>query len=383
MFRTSIVVTLMSWLILVASQSAGAQTIHLVLAGDSGNEALRMSVGVSQSSLKTAIQNTVPKEFLRIYEHPDSDNVSGKWLLDTLKELAPESNDTVIVYYLGHGGYDVEKKVHILRYANQPVTRQDVMKALPKLNSVRLRMLITDSCASVVTTTAAALDSPREVNAIPVGVRRLFFESKGELNINSCDWGQVALATYRNDGDTNLHGGAFTHEFSKLIKANKDSSTVTWRSFVTEVSDSTRIQFKKILPNGKKVTSLTGETVTQTTQDPVVIGTYPDIPSDPTAVRRYILGVNILILDFGQGVEVQSVNPGTAATRMKKRGDATGQNWYLQAADVILQVGGMAVDDVPDMYRALTLPGPATWLKVKDGTTGNVADYEVILDKSN
>ena len=358
-----------------------AQTLHLILAGDLNNPVLRTPIGNSQGALSTVLFSNIPQAHLSIIE--GGVEVSGDWLIDTINDIPVKNGDCVFVYYMGHGSYSVTEKSHRLRYTKSPILRTKVETALRDLPFQGLRCLVTDSCA-----TFEEVHQPREVgnpqgaNTISPGIDRLFFQSQGFLNVNSCDWGQIASAYRKDSKRGQLPIGLFSSVFSEVLGENADSATVTWSSVFASTSDRTRKGFGLLFQNGTNILSMTGEAVMQTTQDPIAIGPLPEVNgSADTQKQQYFLGIRVERLQAAQGVEIYEVVTGSPATRMRRKGVQEDPNWRLEAADRILQVGGRATDNVDDLEQALRLPGPNTWLKVMDGRSGSVSDFDVVLER--
>ena len=353
----------------------GEGKLHLILGGDTAlKEQYLIAVTESQESLFRVLASSLPEG--KLVAHRSNGDPSGKWLLNTIEHLRVDTGDCVLVYYVGHGSYDAQRRSHKLVYSVSPVYRDDVERELAKLQGPTLRCLITDSCATIENLLPSA---PAAVpgKAVPSGLRRLFFDSKGFLNVNACDWGQAAVANYKNEGKL-IPGGAFTMNLTSVLNDVKDSKTVTWDFVFTSTAEKTRKAFREIAPNGIRLTSLTGTKCVQRTQDPVYLGQLPRIGDEQTSPQRFTMGVEVEARN-NNGVVVKELNQLGPAVRMTKVGDNSARTWSLLKGDVILQVGGRATDTPRDLQDALRLHKPDTWLKVMDGGTGETDDYNILL----
>jgi len=66
-----------------------------------------------------------------------------------LDDAYPFEQDTVMVYYSGHGFIDEQNRHHLIFDENDIVPRARIIEELEKTDC-RLRMLITDSCSNLV-----------------------------------------------------------------------------------------------------------------------------------------------------------------------------------------------------------------------------------------
>ncbi len=71
-----------------------------------------------------------------------------------IEQTAVRSNDAMVFFWSGHGGYDVEKKEHFFKMPQGGLLYRPTLLGALQKKSARLTVLLTDSCANFVDTTA-------------------------------------------------------------------------------------------------------------------------------------------------------------------------------------------------------------------------------------
>ena len=163
-----------------------------------------------------------------------------KWL----KSLTPRPEDTVLIYYNGHGGIGAFDRHNLLfdPGVSADILDRGILSRALKQTRCRLRMLITDTCSNL------SQDLSDDVYAkYSVGVRSktrsymqdLFLEHEGFLDITAASPGQLAI------GNDDL-GGHFTSAllsrgFAAVADTDRDSF-LSWReAFKTTVAETEKL----------------------------------------------------------------------------------------------------------------------------------------------
>ena len=141
--------------------------------------------------------------------------ITTKQVIDWFKNLRPKAEDTVLVYYNGHG--KAYGKTHMLHFddGTNDLYNRDELRALLSEKQARLKLLITDTCKNQVSTPiprSTVYATVREKNRSYT--EHLFLQHRGLLDITAASTNQFALA---ND----LLGGFFT---AALIESFSEKS---------------------------------------------------------------------------------------------------------------------------------------------------------------
>ena len=261
-------------------------TLHVIPAADIAHRAIGSSAERNQKHLlDTLLRISQAHVKITTLREP-----SGKALLASIKNLHIEQGDSILVYYLGHAHFD-PKRGHVLLYDSGGEVERRLIEEGLKIHKSKAAFigLITDAVAIFTGRIFDASDlrsyptAPREIREIPatpsgmpVGFERLFFRSKGFVNINSCKWGQVALSNYKM-GDGISDKAPFSEGFTDYLERYADSKRVDWNTLVDEVSKTTSDRFLDTFPSGRAFLGPDGEKVVQRTQDPQVIERLPGV----------------------------------------------------------------------------------------------------------
>ena len=271
--------------------SADAQKVHalLIILGNDGN--IRLSVEKNESSMQTLLRQvsencevhmtvmrseteTIGKITRMTLSNARASNITeqkqgiidAKQVVQWLRDLRSNSEDTVLIYYSGHGSMDAVG-THILNFdpevTNDFVARDGLRKQLEQ-KSARLKMLITDTCSNSVQTPPPIARVFAKVQSRERRyTKNLFLEHRGFLDITAASAGQYA---WGND----KVGGYFTVSLIGSFTADADANQDRFLSW-EEVSDVTRRKTQQIfsettflLHNQRKLDGMG-----QTTQTPI------------------------------------------------------------------------------------------------------------------
>ena len=256
----------------VFALNADAQTVHalLVIMDDDPSSYFNASVKINSLAMLTTLRQLGPQLNLVVWEAREEfldGNEVNQWrILEWVQELRPAPQDTILVYYNGHGS--VENDRHILDL-KQGMETEDMILPRAALESAllakagRLKMLITDACSKVVA--PADFNLPTK-GLVPYAgfnpkekryVKDLFLQHEGFLNITAASPGELAWGS-------SAQGGFFTHALVKQSltreTAGKDGF-LSWEEVFAKCQTDTQDLFSEVknyIANGR------GDQMTQT-----------------------------------------------------------------------------------------------------------------------
>ncbi len=275
---------------LVAAPSADAQKVHALLVILGNDADIRTSVEKNESKMQTLLRQVsedcevhvtlmkseteidgMVKEFTlsntdsRGIQEEKQGIIKAKQVGQWLRELHPNDDDTVLIYYSGHGSMDAFG-THILNFdpevTNDFVSRDGIRNVL-KDKAGRLKLLITDTCSNRV---QAPPTIARRYARVQSRERRytknLFLEHRGFLDITAASAGEYAW------GNDDI-GGYFTVSLldSFTAEADRDSDRfLSWREVFALTQQKTQKLFNEttfLSSNQRKLNK-----IGQTTQKP-------------------------------------------------------------------------------------------------------------------
>ena len=278
-------------IVLGQGTSADAQKVHalLIILGNDGN--IRASVEKNESGMQTLLRQvsencevhmtiikseteTIGKITRMTLSNARSTNITeqkqgiigAKQVVQWLRDLRSNSEDTILIYYSGHGSMDAVG-THILNFdpevTNDFVARDGLRKQLNQ-KSARLKMLITDTCSNRVQTLPQIARVYAKVQSKERRyTKNLFLEHTGLLDITAASAGQYAW------GNDEI-GGYFTVSLIGSFTADADANQDKFLSW-KEVSDVTRSKTQQLFSettflshNQRKL-----DEIGQTTQMPI------------------------------------------------------------------------------------------------------------------
>lgn len=385
-----------------------AQTLHLVIVPEASDRNIREATQVDGINIDAVFSGNVSQRNIRVY-NLDGQKITGDTIQSQLQRVQAGANDTIVFYFSGHGAYN-DRVGHYLQLAdNQYILRQQLTDML-KSKGARLCVLLTETCFG--------FDPDQPGQMAPAMVEnfrnsplflRLFFQTKGFVDINSCKQGQLAY-TYPNTAD----GSIFTKAFSTTLQQMRNRNDLDWNGLLSLVEQRTTSEFKRHYPRGKVSRTENGR-VTQRSQTPsfvtpLAVSTVsvrarpeplvnrprpevnrrpgppaPPVPqSNPTPrgnIRhplvktvRLPLGITMGACE-DPGVHIKSVAPNSPATRCVTANGATGS---LSPNDHILGINGVPVS-TPQQVQQLVANANVLTMRVRIRATGEVLDVQTRL----
>ena len=217
------------------------------------------------------------------------DLIRSYQVVDWLNRLKPDEDDTVLIYYNGHGKMD-KLGTHSLQFdpISSDTLDRERLGTLLNQKRARLRMLITDTCSETIDAEEVefrALARTRERK--PNYMEDLFLTHAGFLDITAASPGEVAIGNPDEGGHFTY--ALFTHGCSPDADKNNDTF-ITWKeAFDTAGAETSRL-FKQA---SKELNEVLGRRSNrQKTQQPIAYsmpvriggggGTVPPTPPDTT-----------------------------------------------------------------------------------------------------
>ncbi len=326
--------------------------LHLLIIADTSDPQIGPSVARDLESVDGKFRDQVPNDVLHETVLKAGD-VSPDQVTATIKqmEIRPEK-DTVVIYYAGHGQFDLQSNDHILKMNLGSLSRRELKKLITD-RKPRLTVIISDSCASFRQETAMVA-APFPLGQLSPLFHSLFFQPFGVVDINAARPGEVALGT--------SNGGVFTNALCSVFDAYK-SDRQTWNDIIRNTNEAVK-------------NDLGNDNATPRASQTAHISSTPEYPK--YTGRLGVVAQRTEKSAKFDGVEVLTVFPGSPASLVT---DSSGRIFTLSPErDVITHVNGEPVSSNADLIKVvLGATGTTLNLKVVDLTTEMSAEYTAVL----
>ena len=324
---------------------ASAEKIHALVVVDTSPAAgwgrYQPNVEFDLVHMQGVFEQNAPEDSLMLEPRVLDTNeiASPAFILESLDELKPAANDTVVLYYSGHGGID--DRGSYFELAGGKLYRDEVRKRLQAKNA-RLAVLLSDCCNS--RSDGRAQTAPRALFRRPETYtplfQSLFVRPKGFVDVTACAPGQSAFfSPPPNDSDA-IPGSLFTKALSAWAEDHLQRDT-SWDELVNEVGIEVHLAFHEAYPQG--ATFAKGAPV-QTDQN-VFAREYPGMP--PERGPR----VGIAVRDDDGAVKIVEVVPDSPACRAFNLETETYVS--LEVGGRITKVNGKPVADSESFSAAI------------------------------
>ena len=339
-------------------QVAVAQKLHAIVVADlspwAGWGTYLPSISMDTKRVYMQLHNQVPPAQLVYREISFEEDVVSdpQTILELVGELRPAAEDTVLVYYTGHGGND--DRGHHLELANGKLYREDLKRAM-EAKGARFNVLITDCCnlrADGESFFAPMLmpDEPRVISPL---FRSLFFSSRGWVDMNGSSPGEAAFVAPLSDDD--LPGSLFTTQLTDFLENHRKQPT-TWEQLVREVSLGVAVAFKTLYPRG----AMAAKGAPLQTEQNVEASSFPGMPerSGPRS------GLTVRD-EGGRGARIITVKAGQSGDRVFHLGSKT--YGPLRPGQVIIAANGQPVTSAAEFVRRVQESPQVIRLQLRDG----------------
>ncbi|GHT46986.1 hypothetical protein FACS189454_08950 [Planctomycetales bacterium] len=368
--------TLLTIILFIALTGIGfaldSSKVYLLLAIDTGgSDNVGATVVADGVNIREVFEKNIPSHRLAVQNIAES-GLSEQKILNVIKNTSAGKDDTVILYYSGHGAFD-EQQGHFFHLQNgtNPL-RSTFLKAL-KAKNARLTVLISDCCNMQAKLPAPKSGSGGLMEASGSGTlsplfKTLFFDAEGIADITAAKAGQCSFIYGRSD----KRGSIFTWVFCQELFAEKDSQK-SWNSIFKTTAEKSNREFIRTSPNGEKIDIPSPPYyVIQRVMNPYAWTLPKDETGNATGGAvpgtRKRLGVRAENTPFEDGVKIIDVLPGSAGERAK-----------LYIGDTIIEINGQAVRNEDDYVRAVK-SSPAT-LEIKVRTrSGEIKSGTAVLE---
>jgi uncharacterized caspase-like protein len=175
----------------------------------------------------------IPPENLFLLTDDQATNRNVRDLLGVQLKKVARKNDTVIIYYAGHGAPEIDATVededglekYLLPFDADPeslystaIPMEEVSKILERIKAERV-ILVADTCFSGASDVkpGRTISSGKRTRSISKDFLKRLIKSKGRVVLTASG------ANERSIEDDNLQGGVFTHYLIRALKGEADS----------------------------------------------------------------------------------------------------------------------------------------------------------------
>lgn len=195
----------------------------------------------------------------------EQDIIESRQVTEWLENLKPESADTVLIYYSGHGEINSIGAHHLIfDPVGDTIIRKELSREL-RQKPARLGMLITDTCSIL---SNYVLKSDRSVGIEKVERRNyssdLFLKHDGFLDITAASTGQFAIGSPDSGGF--LTNALLSYGFTATADVN-DDNFLSWEETFAKTEARTKALYKQASFDADIAAELRANR--QTTQVPV------------------------------------------------------------------------------------------------------------------
>ena len=260
----------------VCAATADAQKVHALLVIMDDDFKIAESVSKNRIMMRNTLDLLPHKDRREIWSadkrRDDGNEIKPAHLLEWVSQRNVGAEDTILVYYGGHGFTDYGDRHHLdLRpgVAGYLLLRSDLAEVL-QAKRCRLKMLITDACSNFVESTLAGDKLARFGDVVPSDrkyVKDLFLAHEGFLDITAASPGEFALGT--KDAGGFFTTALATRSFTAAADADGDRF-LSWDEVFAKCKTETENLFQQALPEIRSNRTLFGqmEENRQTTQMP-------------------------------------------------------------------------------------------------------------------
>ncbi len=364
--------------LMTAGSAEAAKTCHLIVVADTNDKQIGPSTGIDAFNVEMLFRNNVASNQLKVHVLRDR-SVTRNGILNRISSTARnmDRDDTIIVFFAGHGAEDGREGHYIALSSGESVLRSELLRNM-SVQDVRLKVLITDTCSVMMRRREMAAPSAAEpgTHRTSLAFTELCWKPSGTVDISSSSRGEVAM------GD-NTVGGYFTDQFTQYLTKNADRSNVNWASVANNVRVNTSRFFSTRHPQGVSIPGQ-GKQYTQTVYARINLSqgnsgnTAPPSnntppPSDNKGPR---FGVRV-VEDGERGVLIKEVHRGSPGTNVRVEGISG--NVSLESGDRILSINNRAINSESAYSRAINNSGQHMHFEVRNYRDGRTYSASVNL----
>lgn len=226
----------MALIFLALEPFAFGQKLHALLIADTDSN-IRDSVSSDIKHLRQTLEAGLPAGRLKITEITGSD-VTPNGITHQLLRLEIQANDSVLMFYSGHGGYDPDGGHFLSLTHGGRLYRSEVVKSITQPYTPRFWGIITDCCASFPpVSTRPYLGTGGQTTLLT----HLFLETTGRVDITSSRPEQVSLGLSEM-------GGVFTWSLCQVLMENANRK-LNWDEVFRLVRSETAQRSEQFMSN--------------------------------------------------------------------------------------------------------------------------------------
>ena len=216
----------------------GIGRIHLLICG-APDQDVASSVNASLGGLNGIIQQQISPNLIASNTVLRDSNCSAQSILQAVDQLNPGPNDSVFMYYIGHGAFDDRVGGHFFDFSDYDLPRSEVQSRLRQKNA-RLTVLISESChqeSEAVVAFAPSMERTYQLDmSTPKTLELLLTRASGVVDVNSSSRGQLGFG--------NSSGGYFTVELLSLFRENNQNPN--WRTVIDQAGQNANWEFQSM-----------------------------------------------------------------------------------------------------------------------------------------
>jgi S1-C subfamily serine protease len=337
----------------VGTGTVGLPKICLLLIADTNAAKIGESVRIDAANIMPLFLANIPKQQRRIIKL-EGNQVSRDNILRTIRGLGANGlvagRDTLVIYYSGHGAYNLQASDHMMTTSNGIVYfRGDIEKAASKVRP-RATVILSDACSVLVIgqpgARAPSIQEPEKVSPI---FDSLFLKlPPGMTAISAAMKGQTA-------GCSTTMGGYFTTTLCSTIVQHTDER-LTWSDVLREVN----AVIKDAYPTNQVAYIVT------------------DAASGDPPPRLGVVAQGTARGRAWHGVEVTRVMNGYPGQSLRRPGESAAFA-LVPGRDIIQRINGQSVSDYAEFVNAVRNSPPEMTITVYNATSGQVEEFEVKL----
>ena len=236
------------------SPGTGTAKMHLILAADvSSADAVGSVVQSDTYNLRELIESNVAGGRLSIIDLQDKkrgDLLTKDVILQEIRNLNANSDDTIFFFYSGHGAFDSVAGQYFALASQEQAFRSEVLDAI-KSKHARLSILISDCCnnQSDVPThlRPPQVQSRGDMKGLRSLFEKLFFETEGVVDITASEKGSYGFVYPKEAREENgvNKGSVFTWNLCKTLKTETYASK-NWDQIFTIVREGTNKDYQQV-----------------------------------------------------------------------------------------------------------------------------------------
>lgn len=338
----SLIALLLALLFLVSSGNAAEPKVYALVIGDATPAAhwgkLLPNITLDILAIQVALWDNLPKDQLELITltlEEDADARPAN-ILAGLERLKPGENDTLLVYFTGHGA--VDDHGHFFSLAGGKLYREDLKREMLS-RKARLTVLISDCCNVRSDGMSYIAPAPllKRPSLVSPAFASLLLKPQGLVDLNGSSPGESSFFTPEDRQGGGLPGSLFTKALVEYLRTHQKHSP-KWNDLLVDVGNKVHIAFRAGYPQGA---SIAKGNVVQHDQTVYAIA-YPEMP-EKQGPRT---GVKVRDQE-GTGAWIFEVDPQSPAARVY---DLTSRKYVsLQPGQLITVANGHRVTGAADL----------------------------------